>query len=67
MVKYTAMVERRWKKWPGNNTFYCNGRLLTAKQVGVLVFLLVLIAVDAVLFFSFEYVLSIMLECPSVV
>ena len=48
------MADRRWKKWPGNNTFYCDGRCLTAKQVGVLVFLLVLICVDAVLFFAFE-------------
>ena len=54
MVKYMSMAERRWKKWPGNNTFYCNGRLLSAKQVGVLVFVLVLIFVDAALFFAFE-------------
>jgi len=54
MVKYMAMAERRWKKWPGNNTFYCEGRFLSAKQVGVLVFVLVLISVDAALFFAFE-------------
>ena len=54
MVKYMSMAERRWKKWPGNNTFYCNGRLLSAKQVGVLVFVLVLVFVDAALFFAFE-------------
>lgn len=54
MVKYVPMAERRWKKWPGNNIFYCDGRFVTAKQVGILVFLLVLIFVIAALFFAFE-------------
>ena len=54
MIKYLPMVQRRWKKWPGNNSFYFDGRFMTAKQAGVLFFVLILIAIVAVLFFAFE-------------
>ncbi|XP_065908352.1 palmitoyltransferase ZDHHC9-like [Dysidea avara] len=54
MIKYLPMVQRRWKKWPGNNSFYFDGRFMTAKQAGVLFFVLILIAIVAVLFFAFD-------------
>ena len=55
MVKYTSiMPDRKWKHFPGNNCFYCNGLLMTSRQVAILIFVLIMIVVVAGLFFAFE-------------
>ncbi len=54
-VKYsTIMPVRKWERYPGNNRFYCNGLLMSANQIGILVFIVVVICVVAVLYFAFE-------------
>ena len=50
------MSQRKWKHFPGSNRFYCNGLLMSASQMGVLLFLIILLIVMAILFFSFEWV-----------
>lgn len=45
---------RKWERFEGNNQFCCDGRLMTAKQFFILVFLIVLFGVLAILFFAFE-------------
>lgn len=47
---------RKWERFEGNNQFCCDGRLMTAKQFFILIFLVVLFFVLAILFFAFEYV-----------
>lgn len=55
VVKYhSVMPDRKWKRFPGNNVFYCNGMLMTANQIGILVFVTVAIVVEAALYFAFE-------------
>jgi len=57
MVKYSLiMAERKWKRFPGNNRFYCNGLLMSANQIGILVFVAIVIIVTGALYFAFEYV-----------
>ena len=45
---------RKWERFEGNNQFCCDGRLMTAKQFFILVFLVILFGVLAILFFAFE-------------
>ena len=45
---------RRWKLLPGRNKFYCDGRMMMAKQMGVFYFTVGLIVVTSGLFFGFE-------------
>lgn len=45
---------RKWEVFPGKNRFYCGGRIIVARQSGVLPLTLGLILVTSGLFFIFE-------------
>lgn len=45
---------RKWEVFPGKNRFYCKGRIIVARQCGVLPLTLGLIVLTTALFFIFE-------------
>lgn len=54
-TKYSAiMPQRKWEHFQGNNRFYCGGRLMSANQISILVFVAVLIIIMAGLYLAFD-------------
>ena len=49
-----AKTVRKWEVFPGKNKFYCNGRIMMARQAGVFYLTCVLIIGTSGLFFAFE-------------
>ena len=55
-----ARTMRKWRQFPGRNNFYCDGRLMLGREVGLFYLTCVLIVVTTLLFLAFEYVLFLL-------
>ena len=47
---------RKWRQFPGRNQFYCDGRLMVGRGLGLFYLSCILIVVTTLLFLAFEYV-----------
>jgi len=47
---------RKWRQFPGRNLFYCDGRLMLGRGLGLFYLTCFLIVVPTLLFLAFEYV-----------
>ena len=47
---------RKWRQFPGRNQFYCDGRLMLGRGLGLFYLTCFLIVVPTLLFLAFEYV-----------
>jgi palmitoyltransferase ZDHHC9/14/18 len=48
------MPERKYKRFPGNNRFWCCGALMSAREVSILIFCAITILVLSALYFAFD-------------
>ncbi|XP_032235156.2 palmitoyltransferase ZDHHC14 isoform X2 [Nematostella vectensis] len=55
--QYSPIMSRRnWEVFPGRNKFYCDGRIIMARNNGVFYFTVILIVITTGLFFAFDSV-----------
>ena len=55
--KVETRTMRKWRQFPGRNQFYCDGRLMLGRGLGLFYLTCFLIVVPTLLFLAFEYVL----------